>query len=140
MANATSAQFIKKYPAQSDRESDQITEYLTEAYAFIAGKFGSRLSSVEADTNGLEALKQAEMMLAFEALSPKPTVGAGGERQLNAGKAEGDRARGILDVWYSWAKGQTGVVHTEELVESATFTPRDAETWGIDDTGDTGST
>jgi len=127
--NATEADFKERYPQHEEQSPGVVTARLTSSRAFIVARM-SKLTTVEANANGLIAMTQAEMMLAYEELSTRPTITAGG-RTIDAGKTEGDRARMLLDTWDKWSLGQTSL-HAEKIVTAPTFTPSAPETWDID--------
>jgi len=133
---ATVDEFLLKYPDHQEQEPGVISARLTEARAFIVG-YCPKLTTIEADTDGLEAIKQAEMMLAFESLAGSPAI-SGSSRSIEAGETEGNRARLLLDTWNKWGKNQTSL-HREQITTAPSFTPDRPETWSIEtyDTGDT---
>lgn len=132
MANlATETEFQERYPEHEQARDGVIDTRLTEGRVEVVALAGSRLTAIEADADGLTALKIAEMMLAYEAMSTRPRMsGAGGQTQ-EVGKTEGDRARSLVAAWVKKSLGSASL-HKETIVLAPTFTPDEPETWNIE--------
>ena len=133
MANyATEADFKERYPEHQTAKSGVVKQRLTEGHVWIVALAGGRLTSIAGDTDGLEALKQSEMMLAYEAMSTRPRMsGVTGQGQ-DVGLQEGDRARDLVAIWAKKSLGTAANLKTEKISDGPTFTPDIPESWDMD--------